>query len=250
MFIRSTRWLAALGAVLFSAPAFAADAKEIVEKAIEASGGKEMLKKYAAQRSEFKGTISVMGLEVAFTGKSVAHPPERERTEMTMEVMGQTIKVTQVVNGDKAKVIAAGMEQPLMDAQKEEMQESARLAEVYQLVTLLDGKNYEVKAIDNAPKVDDRETMGITVSGKGLKETKLFFDKKTGLLAKMEREGLDPAGQKGKQEMIIKEHKKFDGIQTPVKFEIHHDGKKFLEMELTSVKYLEKVDAKEFDVSD
>src|SRR6188472_1316975 len=58
-----------------SGPSYAqADAKAIIEKAIAAHGGKELLDKYPASRNKFKGELSILGMDISFEGTSVQAP--------------------------------------------------------------------------------------------------------------------------------------------------------------------------------
>jgi hypothetical protein len=98
--------------------------------------------------------------------------------------------------------------------------------------------------------VRDKEVVGVAVKSKGFKDVKLFFDKQTGLLVKTARQGLSPEGKEVGAELIYLEHKKFDGILRPSKAELYMDGKLTTTTELVELKHLDKIDKKEFDVSD
>ena len=232
-------------------PARAADSpKEIIEKAIQAHGGKDVLIKDQSGRLEIKGTVHVMGLDIPITGKVTFHLPGKSRSELAMEVMGNKINIVQIVNGAKVKMTANGEDAPIPDEVKEELRQNTLSQNIYRLTPLLDEKGYELGIIENSPKVADKETVGIEVSGNGVKQTKLFFDKKSGLLVKSEREALDQGGNKVKQETFFKDYKKMHGEETPMKWDVLHDGKPAVEIEVTGLEHPEKIDAKDFDVGE
>ena len=93
----------------------------------------------------------------------------------------------------------------------------------------------------------------VLVTAKDLNDTKLSFDKKTGLLTKVERKGLAPSmGEPTEvtEETVMSDFKKVDGVMQPTKMVVTHDGKKFMTMTVTDTKLMEKADAKAFALDD
>jgi len=241
----------ALGVLLVPTVARAETPKEVVEKAIKAHGGLDNLKKASIARMTFKGTMSQMNLEIPIEGEMTYQLPDKEKTVMTLELFGQKVKVVQTVNGSRARATANGAAAPLTKGQKEEMLEGLRLQAISNLVPLLDEKAYELRPIDKPDKVMGKDVVGLLVKPKKGKEVKIFFEKDSYRLVKMARKGLDPAGEKEvEQETIFSDFKKFDGVLEAVKQEVFNDGKKSMTMKLTSFKVLDKVDQKEFAISD
>jgi hypothetical protein len=236
-------------AALAVATARADDAEAAVKKAIDAHGGADALKKAQSGTSTVKGEMSVMGMDLTFTGKIASTFPDKLRVEIAAEVMGQKVDIVQVVNGDKAKNSVNGMAVPIEDAQKDEMKAGMAAREAQTLVPLLDGKRYTLKAEKDA-EVDGKPAAVVLVNGQGLKDAKFFFDKKTGLLVKVQRKGLTPGGGgEVDTEAVMSDFKKVDGVMTPTKLTVHHDGKKFMTMEVTETKY-GSVPAAEFATDD
>jgi hypothetical protein len=96
-------------------------------------------------------------------------------------------------------------------------------------------------------KVKGRPAVGVTASRKGAKDINLYFDKETGLLAKVEMRRRDlMSGEEVTEERIITEYQEAEGRKVAKKVEVLRDGKAFLEAEVTEVKVLEKVDDSEF----
>jgi hypothetical protein len=96
-------------------------------------------------------------------------------------------------------------------------------------------------------KVEDRAALGVKIASKGHREMNLYFDKESGLLAKVQLRKNDPqTGQEVDEERIIKEYQDFDGQKAAKKVLINHDGKKYLEMEVIEIKYPDDIDDSEF----
>lgn len=239
-----------VGLIASPSVVLAQTAKEVVEKAIEAHGGLDNLKKYPAAQAKMKGTISIMNLSVPIEGESTYALPDMGKNTMTMDLLGQKISVSQVINNGKIRMVANGADVPVSDSLKAELTESLYLQSVGQLFPLLDDKKFELSLIKNPEKVDGNEVVGVLVKSKGHKEIKLFFDAKTFVERAMERKGLDPAEQEVDQKLICLEFKKIDGILRATKCEMTNDGKKFMTFEVTDIKHLEKVDKKLFDLAD
>jgi hypothetical protein len=243
--------------VLFSALALAVlvpaargqdDAKAIVEKAIQAHGGAAALDKYKAGRIKSKGVVSVAGMEITVAGTSVYQLPDKSKSQMEMETMGQKIAVVQLVTGDKVTMSLNGMKRDdLPEAQLAEMKVPLYLQTVYQLTPLLK-EPFALKALGES-KFQDRPVLGVQVSSKGQKDVKLYFDKESGLLVRLERTGLDPQSlEESPLEQVFSDYKDFGGIKRPVKTTVLQGGKKFLESEVLEFKPLEQVEAKEFEL--
>jgi len=114
-------------------------------------------------------------------------------------------------------------------------------------VPVLKDKKYEVTLFGEA-KVEEKPAVGVRVSAKGQKDITLFFDTKTGLLAKIEHRTVEAGtGAEVNEERIILEYgKDKDGIPIPKKVLVKHDGKTFIEAESTEFAYVEKIDDSEF----
>jgi hypothetical protein len=254
------RWILGLAVVLVAAGAAAADekAEAVVKKAIEAHGGADALNKYKAAKFKMAGDISVIGMNVEFTGSLAYNLPDRYRLEIDMEVMGQKMNLHQVVKGEtvKSTIMVGGMTIPSPggDAEKEELRTAAVLQEAEQITPLLDAKKFDIKLADDAD-VNGKKAAVVVVQPKLVKkEIKLFFDKESGLLVKTAHRGMGP-GEDGQakeveEESYASDYKKVKGVQVPYKLTVHHDGKKFMEVKLSDYELLEKIDDKEFATDD
>jgi hypothetical protein len=254
------RWYLGLAFALVAAGAAAADdkAEAVVKKAIEAHGGADALNKYKAARFKMAGDLSIMGMDIEFTGSLAYNLPDRYRLGLSLEVMGQKVDLQQVVKGDKVKstITAGGMTLPSPggDAEKEELRTAAVMQEAEQFTPLLDAKKFTIKSADDAD-VNGKKAAVVVVQPKGVKkEFKMYFDKDSGLLVKTAHRGTGPGddgqGKEVEEESYASDYKKVKGIQVPGKLVINHDGKKFMEVKLSDYELLEKIDDKEFTTDD
>jgi len=241
--------LASAAVVLALAPVSAQESAEaVVKKAIEAHGGADLLKKLVAGESKYKGEMTVFGMDLEFTARSVYQLPGKFRMEIDTEAGGQKLAIVQIVNGTKTKNMLNGMATPLGEAEQKELRQAVMIQEITQLTPLLGDKTYTLK-----PEKPTDDANVVLVTAKDLNDTKLFFDKKTGLLNKIERKGLAPSmGEPTEvtEETVMSDYKKVDGVMQPTKVVVNHDGKKFMSMSVTEVKLMEKADEKAFTLDD
>jgi hypothetical protein len=217
----------------------------VVQKAIEAHGGLTVLKKFPAGASKIAGKVSINGTDFPFSGSLVFTIPGRVRSEMTMETPGQKVTVVQVVNGDKVHQTENGRRSQLDEPVQRELRESAVIQEMSLLYPLLDTTKYTLVQEKDVP-VGGEDAAVIVVQSKGLKDTRLFFDRKTGRLVAMQRRGLDPSQKAVDEVTTFSDYKTIDGLVVPMKSKVAHDGKSFLEIIVAEYKPLEKVDDKPF----
>jgi hypothetical protein len=164
-----------------------------------------------------------------------------------LTIGGQNINVVTRVNGDKISIEANGNAIETPDQVKESIKDAQQLLKVARLVPLVKEKRYELSLIGEV-KVEGKPAIGVRVSAKDQKDINLFFDKETGLLAKMEHRTKEPTGgNEVTEERVILEYQKTrEGIPMPKKVVVRHDGKAYLEAEVLEVTLLEKIDDSEF----
>ena len=233
-------------AVLLAAGAGARadDLQAILDKAVKAHGGAEKLAKQGTIQIKTKGTIEVAG-GLSFTDETIIQPPGQVKTNTQLDVNGQTVTVSVVFDKDKGWVKTGDKVMDMDDKLLDEMKETVYLARVGRIVFLRE-KGADVSLVGD-DKVDGRDVVGIHVASKGHKDVNIYFDKQTGLMAKLTRQTLDAqTGQEVSEERIIQEYQDVDGIKVAKKLLINRDGKKFLEAEVTDVQYLDKLDDSTF----
>jgi len=222
------------------------DPKEIIKKAIAAHGGADKIEKFKGSKTSTKGTLSILGMDIDFTSDATYQSPDKLKSTVKMEIMGNAMTIEQKVIGDKVSLTANGMSQELPDAMKAELKSAVVIQRALNLTPLLSDKSYELKALGES-KADGKDLIGVAVSGKDIKEIKVFFDKTTSLISKIERTGLDQmGGGEVKVEMMLSDYKDVQGLKRPTKMVVMQGGKKFMESTTTEQKLFEKVDDKDF----
>jgi hypothetical protein len=228
------------------------EAVAVVTKAIDAHGGAEALNKYKAAIMKMKGTITVMGLDLDFTGTMSYMLPDKYKLVIDADFMGQKLSVEQIADGRNVKSTMNGMPIPLPENAQEELQNSATEMEIGTLTPLLNAEKFTIKS-GGTGEVKGKKANVVMVTSKRQKEKewKLFFDAESNLLVKSQRRGLSPDGQNEvDEETFMENYAKVDGIMTAKKMIVKHDGDPFITMEITEVQYKEKLDAKEFATDD
>jgi outer membrane lipoprotein-sorting protein len=244
---QTARLLAALGLLLgLAAPGRAADeAAAIIDKAVKAHFPKGMDTKNQGLRTKSKGTLHIAGMDLAFTQDVAVQSPDKFKEVMELTVMDKAVTVTSVYNGKEAWIRAGDQDVKVTEEILTEFKEAAYGMGLMQGVFLKD-KSVTFTLVGEV-KVKGKAAVGVTASRKGNKDINLYFDKETGLLAKVEMRRRDlMSGEEVTEERIITEYQDADGRKVAKKVEVLRDGKAFLEAEVTELKVLEKVDDSEF----
>ncbi len=221
--------------------------KTIVEKAIEANGGKEKLEKYHAVTFSGKGVFYGLGQPIPYTAKWKLQLPDQVSFDMKMDLDGQKVHFVQVVNGSKGwqKI----QDQATQEMSKAELEEKSMQLYADSLTQLLPLLKPEIKlSLIGDIKVGEKDAVGIKASQKGQRDVSLYFDKENYHLLKTEYDVRDPmAGAIQTQTNYYTDYKKFNGIPQPTKIRIERDGKKFVETEISNLQILEKLPDSEFE---
>ncbi len=208
------------------------DARTVINKAIQATGGLEVLKKYQAQTWKDTGTYYGMGEGLPYTGEYAIQWPDKFRMEI------KDVFVI-VLNGDQGWVSAMGKTTEMTKEQLAEQQKSHYCGWVTTLAPLGD-TSFKLSLADSG----DEGTVGVKVEREGQRDVTLYFDKKTHLLAKSAFI-VHPDEQGGKEvlaEYYYKDYKDFGGMKISTTINILHDGKRFVDAKNSDIKPLEKLD--------
>ncbi len=221
----------------------AQDAKDVVDKAIQAHGGAEKLARAKMITRTAKGEITSLGAAVKATCELSASLPGKGRWAFELDAGNQKIPVTVVINGDKGWRSGGGMARELT---KGEMEEQLPEADVLWLSTLLPLKENGITLANAAEtKVGGEPALGVKVTRKGRPDVTLYFDKKTNLLVKIERRGKE-AGLDITKEYILSDFKDAEGGKLPAKIVELVNGKKVAEWTVSGYKFPAKFDETTF----
>lgn len=221
------------------------DALKVIDKAVKAHFPKGLDTKNQASRTKTKGTLHVMGLDLEYTQEVSVQAPDKFKEVMELNVMGNKVLVTSVFNGKEAWIRSGDTDVNVTDEILAEFKEAASMLRLTQGLFLKD-KAMKYSIVGEA-KVKGKPAVGVLVTREGKKNITLYFDKETGLLAKVEARKKDlMSGQEVNEERFITEYSDVEGRKTAKRVEVQRDGKEFLEAEVLEVKVFEKLDDSEF----
>jgi hypothetical protein len=239
------RTMTAVALAVLTAPASVraddrATALAVIEQAIKAHGGAEALARAANSTRSGKGTIMVEGRELAVTTDFVVSLPDKKRFAFVVE---KQAPITIVLNGDKGWKLTGGA---ALDLPKDSLNDLREETYLWWLTTLVPLKKdtFELSPLPES-KVNGKSAVGVKVASKGHPDARLYFDKASGLLVKLESRtkevGLDVF-----KEYFYSDHKEFDGVKVPLREVVHVNGRKALDVTLTAFKVLPKPDESAF----
>ena len=223
------------------------EAMAIIDKAIAAHGlkDKDKVDKTNGYRGKNKGTLHVAGMDLEFTQEITLLTPTKFKEAMEITAMGNKIPVTTVFDGKQGWIKAGGMDI------KVENELLTEFKDVVYMMGLSQGLFLKDKAIKYALlgelKVKNTPAVGIRVSKEGQKDISFYFDKDTGLIAKVERRARDfMTGQEVTEERIITEYQELLGRKIAKKVEVLRDGTPLLEAEVLEAQFVETIPDNEF----
>lgn len=236
-------------AVAFAGAARAedAEAKKVIDKAIAAHGGAETLAKLKDKSAIIKGKMNINLMGGIDATMEMYAGGQKFKQDLKFSIMGMDFNQSVCYDGKEMWIALNGKVIETLTGKDLDPIKEVIHAEEMAGLALLGEKGLEFSTIGDS-KVGEQEVIGIKVSKKDRKDVSLFFDKKTGLLAKVEARGLDfQTKEEVNDERIMHDYKKLDGILKPTRVTMNRDGKKFIEMEITEQKYVDKLDDNTFD---
>jgi hypothetical protein len=211
------------------------DPREIIERAIQAHGGKENLLRSTRTSTKTRGCIFQKGMSINYMAQSSEELPTRLRAELNLEGATPSPRTIIVVNGnlgwEKAgeKEAVALDENGLADA-------TTGLYERYALCLfpLLEERTYTLTTVAEV-KTKERSLIGVSVSATGKRPLQLYFDKATGLIAK--RVTINTVSGLVHEEHLL-DYKDFGGLLYPTRW-VAYDGKeKIRELRIIDIDFV------------
>lgn len=230
-----------VGSLLSAEPCAAQEKpRTIIEAALKAHGGAEKLARVKASQMKGKGTIHVLG-GIAFSAEGYSQLPDKVKSVLSFEINGMKFSQVQILNGDKASITMNGQDVPIDDKMKAEMKEQLYAERVESLYVLLES-GFTLSAAGES-MVAGKPALGVKVVSAGHRDVTLYFDKASNMLVKSQSLVYDPMSMKDVQrEKLYSDYREQDGIKSPMKLLTIQDGNKFLEIDVTEYKILDKLD--------
>ncbi len=224
-----------------------ADARAVVDRAIEAAGGETRLSGLSAATWKTEATSQAGGQ--TRTSKATLHGqlPDRFRLDSTSVVNGKSSTYSKVLDGGKGWTVRDGQVKELDAEAIRETRATFYHKRLGQTLVPLKDKATRLTPLGTSV-VADREAVGVLANRAGERDVKLYFDKETSLLLKTEMlERDERTGKAGPVEIYYSDHRKFGGLMLPGKTVTKRDGKAVIEVKLIDFEPKAKVDAKLFE---
>src|SRR5207244_2477952 len=158
------------------------DPRDIIKKSITAVGGADRIDRFKGLTSSAKGTSELFGVTADFTARTVIGLPDRLKMVAKYQVLGNAVTLEQRAVGDKMTFTLNGAAVPITEAIKADLKAAFVRTDIVRLTPLLADKQYTLKALGRS-KADGKEYVGVAVSGRGVNNIKLYFDRSTSLLS-------------------------------------------------------------------
>ncbi len=236
--------LAIVAAALMAAPVRADDdAKKIIQDAVKAHGGAEVLAKHHGKAAIQKGKmhISVGGQDIDGT-MEVSTDSSRFRRNAKLSVMGMDVTQTTVFDGKEFWVVTNDVVGMTLDKKEDIDRIKESLYGEQAVSNVLNGDAGYKLAVIGDDKVDDTPIVGVRISKEGHKDVSVYFDKGTHLIRKVVSQGLDPQLMEVETTRILDGYKEFDGQKRATKAVVLQNGAKLAEIEFTDIKIVDKLD--------
>jgi hypothetical protein len=217
------------------------DAKAIVKRAIAAHGGAEALEKALKCKRTDKGKQFVNLKEEPFVSQVTRSLPDKVRLQVKM---GKTFETVIVLDGETGwQADNGGPAAKMLAARTGEVREEAYLWYVTTLVPLLNPE-FALSTLPES-KVGTEAIVGVKVERKGHADTRLYFNKRNGILLSAERRVAE-AGLAVDKEYLYEGHRSFGGAMLPTKETVKLNKRKWTEFAISDYTFPTKFDATTF----
>ncbi len=194
----------------------------ILERAINAAGNR-----FGSVKGPMlwmtKGTAYQDGLSQPFIAQYATRWPDRFRREIEGVF-------TTTSNGEQVWITGRNGIRPLARNELKNARQQIRLRWLNYLFPLQDNPQYQLKAIPGI-QVEKRPTVGLLATHQEGDEIKLYFDRETFLLTKMEsmlQSTTEPQATV-REEVFLSDHQSMGGVQVASREKRFHDGSLIME---------------------
>lgn len=196
-------------------------AKEVIEKYLNAIGGKEAIKNTQDRTTIMRGTA--MGQNITIIAKQKA--PNKMRQEIKAGGMDQVI----IFDGEKGVMNVMNQKIEVKDKELEALKIEASMD------FLLDPESFGIKIFyEGTEKLDGKDVNKIKmIMPSGLRSFS-YFDSKSGLKLKEQKEMQTQMGL-GEQTLVYEDYKEIEGVKYPHKI-IQSFGGQSIEVTVSSIK--------------
>jgi hypothetical protein len=221
------------------------DTTAIIDKATMALGGEEKLTKANVVSWKSKGTLTLNGNDSEISTRVTFQGLDHYRVEFEVKSADNEFKGVTVVNGDKGWRKFGDMDQDIEAGDIATEKRRLYIQAIPALLVHLKSKDFKTEAAAEE-KVGDKPAAVIKVTGPDGKDFKLYFDKESGLPVRLVAQVIGFGGDEFTEDTTYSNYKDFDGIKKATKVSSKHDGDKFVDVEVSEFKVLDKVGPETF----
>lgn len=212
---------------LMVSPGLSQDANKILEKVIDAQGGRKLLE--SIKDSTSTATLEMVQMGMSATGTMYTKEPNKMR--MDLEIMGMVM--TQAFDGETAWMI--NLQTGVTEEMPEELADLTAKG-AYGNAAFLDPKKYGLTYnLKGKEEIEGKEYLPLErVYSDGYTIT-FYIDSKTYLIYKTKAKSLDDMMSEIVEEAIFSDYKKVGGMMTAHSITILRDGEEFVVLTITEV---------------
>jgi hypothetical protein len=219
--------------------------RSLIHKAIEALGGEGPVAKLQNVRIKAKGSLEINNASGTFILEFLVRTPGRAKMDMQVTSGNATINLLRIRNQDRGWEQINGRTLESKPRQLSEIQAWGNLFDVRTLLPLLKAPGHSLSPLGEI-MVNGRPGVGVKVSSKGSADIDLYFDKTSMLLVKSSRASYTLDDREVTLDIFYSDYRDAGGVKQPFKHLLLHDGKKFIEMEITEVRLPDMINDEEF----
>lgn len=212
----------------------AQDTKDLLEKMIQAQGGRAALA--AVKDTTTTGALEMV--QMGMNGSVTMYQKEPDKMRIDIELMGMVI--TQAYDGQKAWMTnpQTGSTEEMPETQGQSMRRQALGND-----SLLNPDKYGITyVLKGKEKVGDKEYVLLEQTYKDGTKATMYIDPVTYLLARAKAKTQDMTGADIEGETVFEDYKKEGDIMVPHKMITYQAGAEFLRMTFTKVSYNAKLE--------
>jgi outer membrane lipoprotein-sorting protein len=212
---------------LMASPGFSQKAADILEKMIEAQGGRKVLENI--KDVTLSGSFEAMGMSMTVTMYM------KEPNKMRWDIEGQGMKMTEAFDGEIAWKIDMGSQNPSEETGKEAA-DTKREAHGY--AAILHPEKYGITyVLKGKEKIEGKDYFVLEQTIPGSTPTTQYVDAETYLIYKNVSTSINAKGVSEKEEQFMSDYKKVDGVMVAHSLTIPMEGGVSAKLTFTKVSF-------------
>jgi hypothetical protein len=219
--------------------------EDTIRKAIKAHGGRDRLAKYLTYWLRAKGTLSGPdGDTYPMLAEYWYRYPECSKIIINLKLSGGEETAVRVHKGNNAWAMKNGVTANADEEDLKQLQKESYETYLSRLYPLLEERGITLTALAET-KVNGSQVVGVQIISPRCREMRIYFDKTTMLISKIEYRG-EYRRKKVLTEEFFSDYREISGLKYAGKKQTLLNGKKHLEGEIVEFKLLDLIDDKEF----